>query len=61
MTSAKFTVQSTVNISKDLGNRSFAVQHTEQGWVILNFPNWSSCDPVNHGSFGTFQLAYYSD
>ena len=39
--------------------RGFTVQQTEQGWVILNFPNWASYGPVNQGPFGTFQLAYY--
>ena len=37
--------------------RGFTVQQTEQGWVILNFPNWASYGPVNQGPFSTYQIA----
>jgi hypothetical protein len=39
--------------------RGFTVQQVENGWVILNFPNWASYGPVNQGPFGTYQLACY--
>jgi hypothetical protein len=40
-------------------HRGFTVQQVENGWVILNFPNWASYGPVNQGPFGTYQLACY--
>jgi hypothetical protein len=39
--------------------RGFTVQQVDNGWIILNFPNWASYGPVNQGPFGTFQLACY--
>jgi hypothetical protein len=38
-------------------HRGFTVQQVENGWVILNFPNWATYGPVNQGPFGTYQIA----
>jgi hypothetical protein len=36
-------------------HRGFTVQQVENGWIILNFPNWATYGPVNQGPFGTSQ------
>lgn len=38
-------------------HRGFTVQQTEQGWIILNWPDWAPYGPVNQGPFGTYDIA----
>ncbi len=37
--------------------RGFILQQTEQGWIIVNFPDWSRAGPMPQGPFETEYIA----